>query len=507
MADKPENLTFLTDPAAYQARSDEVCVLIPVGLSTAEELLDALSEGLPLGQRGVHDWNSLYDLLRAWDEWQYVPRRAVIVHSDLPLIHAGGEGVFDLQTYVEILGESIAEVRERNAAETDPSRQRELVAIFPVQMEEQLRQVLNSPPAWYVTRGFLADDHIATLQRNPSWPTILRDLDDLNGVTSEICELTRKDLGKMTVHYNKHTRAYCVLYEAPGQETWQVASEAETLTLPPQISFASASQALDAFFTAGKRADTLHWFTLSSSAYYDLLNQLQRTFYCSDEEMLVEKHINRTRPTIEQGVEEALEKGAEGYALAYWQDVLSQAETSLSQRLAALCVIGLSTLPEAPELLRPFLQSPVKQERWVSARFCGLWRDEEALPILLSMLTDELPLAEQKRAREDDHYWYNTWRRYAPRLLRNWQTPEVDQQLRQALTVWVQAEPRFDPDDELWELCEGEICYELGYRGASTILSELSLTGKQKQALSYQLERGRRAQQKHWTAFEEYTYK
>src|SRR5207302_1344501 len=159
--------------------------------------------------------------------------------------------------------------------------------------------------------------------------------------------------------------------------------------------------------------------------------------------------------TIGEGIQEAVHGEAHAFSLQYWQDVLAQPDVPLSRRLAALCVVGFSDLPEAPALLRPFLHSPVKQERWVSARFLGMWQDEESLPILLSMLTDELPMT----AQESNNYWYESWRWYAPRLLRKWQTPEVGTQLRNSLAVWSQAESQFDPDIDIWKLHEEKVCY------------------------------------------------
>lgn len=490
-----DRLTFLENPQAYRAQAGEVCALVPAGISSPEKLTTVLKESLAFPE-DVADWHALSDALCNWDKWTSIPQRIVILHRDLPLLRSGRLWWLNVQGYLYALLESIAMFERRKALEPDSLKHKELVVMFPAQVYDELRAVLTRPPAWELTMSFFDPDDFYEFQIDPSQSTILHYLESLNGVTSEICALSRADLGKITTHYNKYARAYCALYETPEQQTWMVASEKEELVQPPQISFAQASQIMETFFAEGERSTSLHWLELSAAAYDNLLNKLKRSYYRSDEEVRVEKDMNRTRSTVGQGLKEVEGKEEEAYSLAYWQEVLTRSETSLSQRLAALCAIGLSTLAEAPALLRPFLQSPVKQERWISARFCGLWQNDEALPVLLSMLTDELPLATRKHEQEDDYYWYNDWRRYAPRLLRKWQTPEVGRSLHKALAVWVQAEAQFDPDDaQLWELFEGEICYELGYRGDITMLYELPLEQERKQALSYQVEQGKKARE------------
>ena len=85
-------LMFLDDPTMYQAQADEVCAYVPAGLSTAEDLIDILKEGLGLPEYCGHNWNALSDVLRYWGDWRTTPRRVVILHNDLPFLHMGKNG-------------------------------------------------------------------------------------------------------------------------------------------------------------------------------------------------------------------------------------------------------------------------------------------------------------------------------------------------------------------------------------------------------------------------------
>jgi hypothetical protein len=198
------------------------------------------------------------------------------------------------------------------------------------------------------------------------------------------------------------------------------------------------------------------------------------------------------RETIQEGMWEGVnEHGEQAFSLKYWQEVLTRQDVPAVKRLAALCIIGLSDLPEASTFVRPYLQSPEKRERWVSATIFELRQkehEEEVLPILLSMLTDELPLKRTEGVKYDT--WYNCWRLDALRLLRKWQTPEMIEHFRDAFMIWVQSEPLFDPDFDAWERCEEVLCYELGYRGDLTVLKEVALDDKRREKLQMEIRRG-----------------
>jgi hypothetical protein len=495
-------LTFLADPMAYQAQTDEVCARVPAGISSAEELIGVLKESLGLPAY-CDDWNVLYDVLRDWSVWRTTPQRVVVIHTDIPCLRSSRLWWVHLQSYLHTLIDSIAFLQEKNAAETNPLKHRELVVIFPAQAFEEIQAVLTHPPAWFATLGF-PEYNLAT-ELEPSWPTVLQYLKHLDGLIAEICTLSREDVGMMTVQYNKHADAYYLGYSAPNSRTEMVASLEEDLSVEEDpstfrgISFALLSQILETFFTSGQRLSTVHWPILRRNT-----EMIRRHWYDrNDEEALLDLDGAMKYDTLVPGVQEAVSSGEAAFSLQYWQGVLAQTDAPLSRRLTAICIIGLSGLPEASALLRPFLHSPEKQERWVSARFCGMWGDEEALPILLSMLIDELPFSELKA----NHYWYEGWRGYAPKLLRKWTTPEVGERLHNSLAVWVQAEPQFDQDIEIWKSYEERACYELGYREDFAALTDLSLESEHKQELMVQMERGAKVKRLHMTAQEEYKYR
>jgi hypothetical protein len=157
------------------------------------------------------------------------------------------------------------------------------------------------------------------------------------------------------------------------------------------------------------------------------------------------------RDTIQEGMREAfIEHGEEVFTLDYWKEVLTQLDVDVDQRLAALCIIGISDLPEATELLRPFLKSSDKRVRWVSACLLGMRHDDEVVPILLSTLTDEMPFKREEGVEYDSTY--DLWRPSTIRLLRLWFTPEIHDQLWDALTIWNKAvdEELIHPDYKVW---------------------------------------------------------
>ncbi len=497
-------LTFMDDPSTYQTHADEICVRVPVNSSSAEELINFLKGNLAVPAYCGNSWGALHDVLRYWGDWQTVPPgRVVLLHNGMPISQSERLGWLDLKIYLEILIDSIKVIQERNAADTTATNPKELLAIFPTQVYEELQAVLAHRPPWYATLGFTEDQYLTT-EFEPEWSTILHYLQHLDGLTAEACTLSRQDLGMMTVQYNKHVDAYYLGYRAPDSNGEMIASLAETPSVEEDpsmfqgLSFALTSQVVETFFTTGERSPKVHWTTLSRNT-----EMLRRRWYeRNDEEALLELDGSMKYETLLPGMQEAVFSGKPAFSLQYWQHVLIQPDAPLSQHLTALCIIGLSDLPEAPTLLRPFLHSQVKQERWVSARFCGMWGDEEALPILLSMLTDELPLV----AQQANEYWYEGWRGYAPRLLRKWQTEEVGEQLRNSLALWLQTEPQFDQDIDIWKMYEEKVSYELGYREDFAALTNVHLRGEQRQELIAQMERGYKVKRLHMTSEEEYRY-
>jgi hypothetical protein len=341
----------------------------------------------------------------------------------------------------------------------------------------------------------------------PFWESVHQYLTYLDGLTAEDCTLSREDIGSMTITYNKHDKSYWITYQAPGQQELMLGSQEHSPSLPSSgVPFALASQVLETFFVHGERSSTVYWHELSHEDQHTLSRMYRSWYYRNQEEFFLEATGRWAFETIGEGLVEAVYHGEPAFSLAYWQESLSLPNTPLLRRLTALCLISFSNLPETAELLRPFLYSSVKQERWVSARFFGMERDEDALPILLSMLTDELPIVGRTSGEGLDDHWYDGWRYYALRLLRKWQTPEVEKRLQDSLAVWVQAEPQFDQDIDSWKDYEKEVCYELGYRGALTALANLPMEDQHKHELLTALEQGYEVKQKHMTPEEEYKY-
>lgn len=494
-------LTFLDDPMTYQADADEICAHVPGSVSSEGELVAILRESLGFPEYcAISWWNTLEEVLRYWNDWSTAPRRVVILHDNLPFVQSSKDGWFSLQIYLQILIQSITLLQEKNATEIDPMRQRELVAIFPSLMSEELQAILTHPPAWRVAIGFYNYDIDSAF--DPSILVVLEYLNKLDGLTAEICTLSRKDVGYITVHYHRSSKTYAVDYQSPDNAIWMAASIEENSSLPSAIPLTLASQILETFFTSSQRSSSVHWSVVDQ---FKLEAAYERSYFHNAEEACLKLKGGMTRSIIADGVYDAIGNREPAFSLEYWQSVLALSDAPLSQRLAALCIVGLSDLPNASALLRPFLHSSIKQERWVGARFLGVQQDEQALPILLSMLTDELPLQKSEGEAVYDA-WYDSWRIYAPQLLRKWPTPEINERLRQSLALWVQAEPSFDPEFDVWLGYEKAVCYELGYQGDLSALAGLPLEGEHRKELTVQIERGYKVKQLHMTPDEEYRY-
>ena len=520
-------LTFLADLMTYQGQPDELCLSVPAGISSPDELLHFLQEnlGLPLFTETI--WAALHDPLVDWSLWalEPLPRRLVLIHSDIPLLGSGKRWWIasdvpllasekalwnELEGYLRELIRSSAVLQRRKGNEPDPHKQQELVVIFPESTREEIQTILTRPPDWEVGIGFASYDDLYLSEFDPSESEIVSHLTMLNGVTAQVCTLSRKDLGIITVQYLKEMDAYCVRYKSADEKVRKVASREPDLGVLPTVSLAQASHILETFFRRGEVTEPPLWLAIEGETYYQLDAMLDRLYYWSDEEALLEQPHDNIRETIGEGVTRALGRREDVFSLEYWQGVLLQPECPLTLRLAAICVMGRSQWPDAPSLLRPFLHSPIKQERWVSSRFLGVWHEEEALPILLSMLMDELPLMTRKDESEYEGLWYDYWRWYAPRLLRSWEDSGVTHRLRKALGVWIQAEPQFNHtlDDYFnrWLDYEKRLCYELGYREDFTALAGLDLEDEHRDELLTAMKRGYYVKQKRMTAREEYDY-
>lgn len=527
--------TFLEDPDAYQVQPGDLCVQVPAGISVPKDLLDVLKERL-----GFQPFNnSLYNLREFLGFWQEdrgePPQRVVILHHDLPLWQAYRLWWLDVGGYLAALIERIAQQREQQTS-GESAYNPELVAIFPREVSEELNAVLTRPPDWHLSLGFARYNDELITEIDPSWSLIQEYVRHLDGLVAEECSLSREGAGVMQVQYLRQTGTYCLKYFS-GVVPQFASREEQPVSWPPTVSLAQVEQSLHHFFTREKPSEDLFWIDWASvPAGMNVDLALKLAHFRGPEEALLDHSIPLENPVsaiLVQGVGDALWEGLPAFDLAYWQQVLKQADAPLSRRLAAICLVGRSDLPNAAELLRPLFKGPVKQERWVSARFGGLWKEEEALPVLLDMLTDELPFGRPegdtpdewyKRERQYEWGWYDQWRWHAPYLLRAWRTQAVGERLRESLAIWVQEEPSLkyeepnwdaeEEDEEEWEKLRqvrssfaAQLCFELGYRGDVGVLEDLPIGKRYRFELQQAIREGAKVKERCKTPLEEYQYR
>lgn len=538
MANELTYLTFLEDPATYQARPGDLCIQVPAGISSAQDLVNVLQEQLGFPPITTTYWYTLREYLGFWQEERSdLPPRVVIIHHDLPLWQAHRLWWLDVQGYVYALADTIAHFRERQA-NGEPVQGPELVAIFPQAVYEELQAVLTRPPDWQMSLEFAGySDYPITTEIDPSWSLIQEYVRHLEGPMAEVCSLSREGVGSIVAQYLRHLNAYCLQYTEPaGSIIPFFASEQEQpASWPPTLSLTQVEQSFHQFFTQEKLSETLHWIREPAEMFGDMA-LLKLAHFRGPEEALLEHsvpHEGPARAVVARGVREALQEKQAAFGLTYWQQLLKQPTAPLSLRLAAICIVGRSDLPNAADLLRPLLKSPVKQERWVSARFCGLWKDEEALPVLVSMLTDEQPFERPEASTLEELYekelqyewgWYDIWRGYVPYLLRPWQTQEVGERMREALAIWVREEPSFKYEEPTYpeevedaeeldklSLVSGgfaaQLCFELGYRGDTGVLEDLPIGKRYRFELQQAINKGTEVRRRCKTPLEEYQYR
>jgi hypothetical protein len=149
------------------------------------------------------------------------------------------------------------------------------------------------------------------------------------------------------------------------------------------------------------------------------------------------------------------------------------AEGEGEDRLLAICVVGESDLPQARTLLLPFLQSAHPQERWLSAIYLGRKKENLALPVLITMLTEYLPTEETPTP--EDMMRFDEWRGSIVPTLLLWNDASVVPAFRRALATSVKAE-QYLPDHPVqrriilldWYSYQDGLSYALGRKGALT---------------------------------------
>jgi hypothetical protein len=442
-------LTFLHDPMVFHVEEDGICVRVPTTIASEDELVTFVKEGLGLPEYYGTYWQTLYEVLRDWPKSGTRGRRAIIVHNDLPLLHASKDGWFSLKNYLEILLDGITFFQTQNVNQPDSSKHRELVVIFPTQLRDELYATLTHPPVWQVSIGF--PEYGIAGKFDASWPTVLRYLHTLDGLTTRLCTLEREDQGFMDIYYRKENATYFVEHYLQGHDEAKMASLEEDPSAFTGLPLDITEQVLETFYSQGEFSSAVHWLDTNALDMEQLEVMRGMRSYRTEGEALVHSNGGMIRDTIQEGMREAfIEHGEEVFTLDYWKEVLTQLDVDVDQRLAALCIIGISDLPEATELLRPFLKSSDKRVRWVSACLLGMRHDDEVVPILLSTLTDEMPFKREEGVEYDSTY--DLWRPSTIRLLRLWFTPEIHDQLWDALTIWNKAvdEELLNPDYKVW---------------------------------------------------------
>lgn len=162
--------------------------------------------------------------------------------------------------------------------------------------------------------------------------------------------------------------------------------------------------------------------------------------------------------------------------------VLDQGEDE--ERLFTIFALGFE--PQMREQLRPFLHSLRSMERWASAISLGRMKDEQALPVLLEMLTEFLPPSEQYSSDGTFEWRYDLWRCHIPSLLMAWKSSWLVPIFRGALQKILSLVQTKTPDDVQkllqgiyqallteWNRYLDEIVYALGRLGAFGVFTGL----------------------------------
>ena len=159
--------------------------------------------------------------------------------------------------------------------------------------------------------------------------------------------------------------------------------------------------------------------------------------------------------------------------------VLKQAQDR--DRLVAIFAVGHSSLPQAADVLAPFLNSASLLERYAAAIVLGLRRDERSLPVLEEyILADEPVIAVEdshqgqttQRLQPEAQIWFGRYRPAIAGLFATFGPASVGTVLRKAfLKYWEEEQKKPSPN---YRLPDG-LLYALGKRGDFGVLQDLSL--------------------------------
>jgi hypothetical protein len=168
--------------------------------------------------------------------------------------------------------------------------------------------------------------------------------------------------------------------------------------------------------------------------------------------------------------------------------------------LFAIFALGYLGATPAREHLLPFLESAQATERWASALSLGTLREERALPVLTTLLTENVLAQQQMLDWEQRITWqqtgwrYDAWLYDVIRILGAWGDPDLAPSLRHALEEirrLVEREPPHDArkgivwfynaENLLWKGLEDDLVFALGQLGAYGALSGLQCSPAQLQ--------------------------
>ena len=153
-------------------------------------------------------------------------------------------------------------------------------------------------------------------------------------------------------------------------------------------------------------------------------------------------------------------------------------------RLAAIFAIGHSSLPQAVELLAPFLGSADFLERCAAACMLALRRDERALPVLAEYLPHDAPTEDRGRYRavvREAEIWYNSYRDKMVGLLATWGPASLTPMLRQIfLRMWEREYTQGQWTGRVDYAIHDALLYALGRRGALAALHGVKLTASRR---------------------------
>lgn len=149
-------------------------------------------------------------------------------------------------------------------------------------------------------------------------------------------------------------------------------------------------------------------------------------------------------------------------------------QTQNQDTLLAIFAIAYKDTAWARELLMPFLDSSSPLERWASALCLGRMKEERALSILCTMLTEFLPPHRQFNTQGYLVWYYDYWRSTVVKLLGEWERPELAMPLYDALKeLWQQEQTGTEYSKKYWYVCQDLLVYALGRLGRFDLMKGL----------------------------------